>query len=109
MAMIGEQPDNLARAVTRGYGLTVSVKKLDTLAQDLEQALRRLLTEPKFSANAARISHTMRAHRLTPAEKAAGKAVSHDAMLAKLLSACRNLHTFICNQAVWHARHSKGT
>ena len=75
MAMIGEQPDNLARAVSRGYGLTVSVKKLGTLAQDLEQALRRLLTEPSFSANAARISHTMRAHRLTPAEKAAGKAV----------------------------------
>ena len=82
MAMIGEQPDNLARAVDRGYGLTVSVKKLDTLAQDLEQALRRLLTEPNFRANAARISHLMRAHRLTPAEKAAGKAGYHDAMLS---------------------------
>ena len=82
MAMIGEQPDNLARAVERGYGLTVSVKKLDTLAQDLEQALKRLLTESSFSVNAARISHIMRAHRLTPAEKAAGKTHYHEAMFA---------------------------
>lgn len=73
MAMIGEQPDNLARAVDRGYGLTVSVKRLGTLAQDLEQALKRLLGEPSFKTNAERISHMMRAHRLTPAEKAAGK------------------------------------
>lgn len=73
MAMVGEQPDNLARAVERGYGLTVSVKKLDTLAQDLEQGLKRILDEPSFKANAARISHIMRAHRLTPVEKAAGK------------------------------------
>ncbi|KAL3131772.1 UDP-glycosyltransferase [Trebouxia sp. C0009 RCD-2024] len=71
MAMIGEQPDNLARAVDRGYGLTVSVKRLGTLAQDLEQALKRLLGEPSFKTNAERISHMMRAHRLTPAEKAA--------------------------------------
>ena len=74
MAMIGEQPDNLARAVDRGYGLTVSVKKLDTLAQDLETALRRVFKgEPSFRTNAAWISHIMRAHRLTPAEKAAGR------------------------------------
>jgi UDP:flavonoid glycosyltransferase YjiC (YdhE family) len=73
MAMIGEQPDNLARAVDRGYGLTVNVKKLDTLAQDLETALKRILDEPSFKANAARISYIMRAHRLTPVEKAAGK------------------------------------
>ena len=74
MALVGEQADNLARAVDRGYGLTVSVKKLASLAQDLEAALRRLLTEPSFSANAARVSHLMRAHRLAPVEKAAGKA-----------------------------------
>ena len=73
MAMVGEQPDNLARAVDRGYGLTVSVKKLGSLTQDLEKALKRILNEPSFRANAAKISHTMRAHRLKPAEKAAGK------------------------------------
>ena len=73
MALIGEQPDNLARAVDRGYGLTVSVKKLDTLAQDLENALKRILGEPSFTANAARISNIMRVHRLSPAEKAAGE------------------------------------
>ena len=73
MAVIGEQPDNLARAVDRGYALTVSVKKLDSLAQDLEKALKRVLGEPSFKANAARISNIMRAHRLRPTEKAAGK------------------------------------
>ena len=71
--------------------MTVSVKKLDTLAQDLEQALRRLLTEPSFSANAARISHTMRAHRLTPVEKAAGHKSPRGSTEGR------------------HARHSKGT
>lgn len=71
MALIGEQPDNLARAVDRGYALTVSVKKLDSLAQDLEKALKRVLGEPSFKANAARISNIMRAHRLRPTEKAA--------------------------------------
>ncbi len=73
MALVGEQPDNLARAVDRGYGLTVNVKKLGSLAQDLEKALKRILGDPSFKANAARISNIMRAHRLSPAEKAAGK------------------------------------
>ena len=70
MALVGEQPDNLARAVDRGDGLTVNVKKLGSLAQDLEKALKRILGDPSFKANAARI---MRAHRLSPAGKAAGK------------------------------------
>lgn len=73
MALVGEQADNLARAVDRGYALTVSVKRLSRLAQDLEKAIKRLLTEPSFSSNAARVSHIMRAHRLAPVEKAAGK------------------------------------
>ena len=48
----------------------MNVKKLGSLAQDLEKALKRILGDPSFKANAARI---MRAHRLSPAGKAAGK------------------------------------
>ena len=73
MPLVGEQPDNVARAKDRGYGLSVSVKKLDSLAKDLERAIKRILNEPSFSVYAARISHIMRAHRLTSAKVAAGK------------------------------------
>ena len=73
MPLFAEQPDNMARAEERGYGLSVSVKKLNTLAKDLEGAIKRILNEPSFSDNAARISSLMRAHRLGAVEVAAGK------------------------------------
>ena len=73
MPLGAEQPDNIARAVDWGYVLTVSVHRLDTLAQDLETAINRILHEPNFTASAARVSYTMRAHRSSPVEKAAGK------------------------------------
>ena len=73
MPLFAEQPDNIAKAEDRGYALSVSVKKLGTLAKDLETSLKRLLHEPSFKANAARISQLMRAHRLTPAQVAVGK------------------------------------
>lgn len=80
----------------RGYGLTVSVKKLNTLAQDLEKALKRILGEPSFKTSAERISHIMRAHRLTPAEKAAGKSVlscQHACLIHSLVLSC-----CVCNE-----------
>ena len=76
MPLVGEQPDNVARAKDRGYGLSVSVKKLSTLAKDLEAAIKRILQEPSFAANAARVSSIMQAHRRIPAEVAAGKQAS---------------------------------
>ncbi len=75
MPLFAEQPDNIARAIDRGFALSVSVKKLETLAKDLELALKRVLKEPSFAANAARVSRIMQAHRETPAEIAASKAV----------------------------------
>ena len=72
MPLFAEQPDNVARAVERGYALPVSVKKLDTLAADLEKALKRVLAEPSF-ASMARVSHVMKAHRQSPVQVAAGK------------------------------------
>ena len=76
MPLFAEQPDNVARAVEHGYALPVSVDKLDTLAADLEKALKRVLTEPSFAASAARVSHLMRSHRQTPAQIAAGALLS---------------------------------
>ena len=73
MPLFAEQPDNIARAIDRGFALSVSVKKLDTLAKDLEQAIRRLLDEPSFAVSAAKVSHLMKAPRETPAQLAASK------------------------------------
>ncbi|KAL0043379.1 hypothetical protein WJX79_003197 [Trebouxia sp. C0005] len=78
MPLFAEQPDNIARAIDRGFALSVSVKKLDTLAKDLEQAIRRLLDEPSFAVSAAKVSHLMKAHRETPAQLAAS-AIEHAA------------------------------
>ena len=76
MPLFAEQPDNIARAIDRGFALSVSVKKLDTLAKDLEQAIRRLLDEPSFAVSAAKVSHLMKAHRETPAQLAASESAS---------------------------------
>ena len=65
------------RAQDRGYGLSVNVKKLATLAKDIENALKRLVSEPSFKQNAARVSYNMRAHRQTPVELAAGEKLLH--------------------------------
>ena len=73
MPLFAEQPDNIARAVERGYALSVSVKKLHTLAADLEKALKRVLTEPSFASMAAGVSDIMKAHRQSPVQVAAGK------------------------------------
>ena len=76
MPLCGEQPENIARAEHRGYGLSINVKKLDTLAKDLEVALKRILADPSFSASAARVSNLMQSHRQTPAERAVGQLLS---------------------------------
>ena len=73
MPLFAEQPDNIARAIDRGFALSVSVKKLNTLAKDLEQAIRRVMQEPSFAANAARVSFLMKAHRESPAQIAASE------------------------------------
>ncbi|DBB18915.1 TPA: UDP glucuronosyltransferase 2, polypeptide A3 [Trebouxia sp. C0006] len=78
MPLFAEQPDNIARAADRGFALSVSVKKLDTLAKDLEQAIKRILKEPGFAISAAKVSHLMKAHRESPAQLAAS-AIEHAA------------------------------
>lgn len=71
MPLLAEQPDNIARAVDRGYALSVSVKNHDSLAADLHHALAKILAEPGFAISAARVSKLMQAQRGTPAERAA--------------------------------------
>ena len=71
--LFGEQSDNIAAAKDRGYALSVNIRKLDTLAKDLELAVKRVLTEPSFAAKAARISQLMKAHRQSPPERASGE------------------------------------
>ena len=73
MPLFGEQPDNVARAVEKGWGLGITVHPLPKLAQNLEQALTRVLQDPSFAQRAAQISRLMNAHRWTPAEVAASK------------------------------------
>ncbi|KAA6421000.1 MAG: hypothetical protein FRX49_09139 [Trebouxia sp. A1-2] len=71
MPIFAEQPDTVSQAVHQGFGLAVSVHKLRTLAADLEHALKRVLVEPSFAAEAARISRLMHSQRRLPAEIAA--------------------------------------
>ena len=72
--IFGEQSDTVARAVDHGLGLALTLRKLSTLAADLEVALHRVLTERSFAAEASRVSMLIRAHRQTPAQVAAGTA-----------------------------------
>lgn len=102
MPLFAEQPDNIARAIDRGFALSVSVKKLSSLAKDLEQALRRVLTEPSFAANGARVSKLMRAHRETPAEVAASKCVGLGALTAVSMQViCHHLHGPLFGLLCW--------
>ena len=103
MPLFAEQPDNIARAIDRGFALSVSVKKLDTLAKDLEQAISRILKEPSFAINAAKVSHLMKAHRETPAQLAASESAIC-LMQLRLTSlfqyACHRLHKSACTPNV---------
>ena len=73
MPLFGEQPDNVAIAVEKGWGLAVKVHPLPRLAMCLQQALTRVLQEPAFAQRAAAVSKLMKARRWAPAEVAASK------------------------------------
>lgn len=69
----GEQTDNVARAVEKGWGVGVTVHLLSSLAQRLQQAFTKVLEDVSFGERAAQMSSLMQAHRWTAAEVAAGK------------------------------------
>ena len=73
MPLFAEQPDNVARAVEKGWGLGIAVHPLSMLPQNLQSALTRVLQEDSFAEKAAEVSHLIRAHRQSPGERAASK------------------------------------
>ena len=79
LPLFAEQPDNMARAVEQGFGLSVDVNDALTLSQNLQQALQRVLHNPSFATNASRVSRLIKATHWSPASKAASE--SRDLML----------------------------
>ena len=73
MPLFGEQPDNVARAVEKGWGVGITVHPLSSLAQRLQQALTKVLEDVSCEERAAKMSSLMQAHRWTAAEVAASK------------------------------------
>ncbi len=68
--MFGDQPDNIAKAVFRGIGLSMQPGKITSEA--LAAAVLRVAEEPQFREAAEKLSRRMRAHRRTPVQQAGG-------------------------------------
>ena len=98
----GEQPDNVARAVEKGFGLRVSIDDTQNLARTLHSALQRVLSNPSFATNAAKVSNLIRATRESPASQAASKL--HN-WLYDTVAMLGNICMF-CRQALMHARYA---
>ena len=71
LPVFGDQPDNVMKAVYRGFGLMIPPGTITT--DSLLAATLRVMAEPSFREAARKVSQRMRAHRLTPAQKAAGE------------------------------------
>ncbi|KAK9902751.1 hypothetical protein WJX75_004835 [Coccomyxa subellipsoidea] len=69
LPVFGDQPDNVMKAVYRGFGLMIPPGTITTDA--LLAATLQVMAEPSFREAARKVSLRMRAHRLTPAQKAA--------------------------------------
>ncbi|KAK9838454.1 hypothetical protein WJX81_000210 [Elliptochloris bilobata] len=67
--MYGDQPDNVAKAVHRGFGLLVPAKHLQ--AETLRAAVMRVATEPAFREAAKLVGMRLRAHPVPPVHRAA--------------------------------------
>lgn len=66
-----DQADNAVKAARLGFGIPIYVDG-NFSAAALAAGLTRVLTEPQFRANAARVAAKMRARRRTPAEESVG-------------------------------------
>ena len=66
-----DQPDNAAKAARLGFGIPIYVSG-NFSAGALAASLTRVLAEPQFRENAARVAVRMRARRRTPAEESVG-------------------------------------
>ena len=66
-----DQADNAVKAARLGFGIPIYVDG-NFSAATLSAGLTRVLTEPQFRANAARVATKMRARRRTPAQESVG-------------------------------------
>lgn len=73
LPLFAEQPDNMARAVEQGFGLSVDVNDATGLSQKLRRALYYVLGDPSFAANASRVSGLIRSTHWSPAVQAASE------------------------------------
>ncbi|KAL0052620.1 hypothetical protein WJX82_004873 [Trebouxia sp. C0006] len=69
--IMNEQPDNAAKAVYHGFGITVLPSKLDPVnGKPIQEAVTSILHNPAFLANAQQVQKRM-SNPHTPAERAA--------------------------------------
>ena len=54
-------------------GMGVGILQKDIATQAFEEALRKVVTEPRYTAAARKVSQKLRARKRTPVEEAAGK------------------------------------
>ena len=70
--VFGDQPDNVMKAVNRGLGLMISPGTIT--AASLRRAVEEVVDgRGGYAAAAAEVSIRMRAHRVSPVQKAAGE------------------------------------
>ncbi|EDO35633.1 predicted protein, partial [Nematostella vectensis] len=67
--LFGDQPDNAVLVEDKGLGLAVDIHTVT--ADKLYRTIRRVIDEPRFKENAARISRLMQDRRRSPTEEAA--------------------------------------
>lgn len=70
--LIGDQADNIVKAVVRGFGVMVPVEHVGIQSGPVLNALTVVLSDPSFKLAARRVSVRMRARPRTPLEEAAG-------------------------------------
>lgn len=73
LPLFAEQPDNMARAVEQGFGLSVDVNDAVGLSQNLRRALQQVLGDPSFAGNATRVSRLIKSTQWSPASQAASE------------------------------------
>jgi glucuronosyltransferase len=70
--LIGDQADNIVKAVARGFGVMVAVDHEGIQASSVSTAILNVLSNASFKEAAKKISVRMRARPRTPLEEAAG-------------------------------------
>ena len=73
LPLFAEQPDNMARAVEQGCGLSVDVNDATRLSENLRRALQHVLGNPSFAGSASRVSRLIRSAHWSPASQAASQ------------------------------------